>query len=128
MILNPRLSGEEWNAISYAVDEMEKILYPPEEKLNKICRELGIYQDSRYPGMCWILDEVLGLNPREVCLDGFDLSAGFYQTFVLTKEGSPQVGTDGFPRTQTHQLTAEQRDLLEEWWDYVPEELKYGYR
>lgn len=115
-----RHDGEEWNVLSI-LDE--KILYPKYEILNKVCRELNIYPNAKYPGMCWILEEVLDIDPSIVRQDGVHLATGYYETYCYTREGTRKYGPDGYARTEANMLSKTQMSALEPWWDYIPEEL-----
>lgn len=129
MLNNPRLSGEEWNALENAVNVLEeKILYPKYEKLNKICRELGIYPDSQYPGVCWILEEVLGIDPTQVLVDECALARGLYTTLAKNEYGGPLFDDRYGLVRQKHILDAKQMAALHPWLEYVPERVKYGNR
>jgi hypothetical protein len=106
--------------------ESEKILWPPYEKLNKVCRDHNIYRMSEFPGMCWILEECLGIDPHTVRAESFDADTGFYETYLFTREGSRIYNEDGTARTLANMLTKNQMKMLREWWEFVPPYFKHG--
>lgn len=97
----------------------------PYEKLNKVLGYLDYkYKKSPYAGMCWILEEVLGVDPTTVALEGFNASNYTYETFMFDVNGKKRVFSDGEVAKLTVSWTKEQRMLIREWWEYIPSEFK----
>lgn len=105
-------------------EEMEKFSNSPYVNLNKIVRKQGLWEHARFPGMCWILDTVLGIDPNTVVVDGLSLKTNTYQTFMYDPSGNKRRFDTGEIATLTVSFTKEQRVALREWWEYIPPEFK----
>lgn len=125
-------NGHQWFNLTTIYNEpelngsSEKILWPEYEKLNKVCRDHGIYPHAQYPGMCWIFEECLGIDPKTVVTDTFDADTGYYETYMFTREGSKIYNEDGYARTLAVMMTENQMTMLKEWWEFVPPYFKHG--
>lgn len=105
------------------IAELRKFFDQPYVKLNKIVQDRGEYIDSPYAGMCWILGEVLGIDPYTVSLDGFDVTRPTYRTFMFDLNGK-RIVRDEHTQKLDVMWTADQKRLIHEWWEYIPPEFK----
>lgn len=105
--------------------DSEKFLLLPHEKLNKVLRDQDyMYKNAPHPGMCWILEEVLGIDAYNVVQEGFNAMEDSYETYLRTPTGSRRYFDDGEAAKITVMWTKEQKKLLREWWEYIPPELR----
>ena len=89
------------------------------DKLDKICRDRGIYPGAVSPGFCWIMENVLRIDPTWVVADGVTLKGCW--KMVPDIEGKRRYD----PKTlelikEWHEWTDEELDLLIEWQEFVP--------
>jgi len=116
-----KFDAEPWH---FEYEPLGKIFNPPHEKLNKEAKRLGYYPDSPYSGVCWLLEEVLGLDAKTVAMDDFNFMEDTYRTFMFTPEGKKRYFDNGDVALLDVAWTPEQKRLIREWWEYIPPELR----
>lgn len=81
------------------------------------------YPNTGQPEMCWLFDQVLGIDPRTIAAE--PITKKTYKSFILDDNGKRLVN----PKTQTsfrvtRKFTPQQQKALREWWVILPEEMK----
>lgn len=93
-------------------------IYSYDKRLDEICRDHGWWASARLPGLCWILDNVLGINPNAVPENGWTKEG--IELFELDIDGRRLRDDCGDSITTFRKWTPEEKALLKEWEDFIP--------
>lgn len=81
------------------------------------------YPNTGQPEMCWLFDQVLGIDPRLIAAE--PITKKTYKAFIMKGDNTKLPN----PKTKasfvvTRKFTPQQQKALREWWIILPEEMK----
>lgn len=95
-----------------------------DDKLDRVCRERGFWATAAYPGLCWILENVLKVSPEHVAEDGFSMDGA---KFIMFDMQGKRIYNDEGLCTTYREWTDEEKALLAEWEEFIPDRFKGIY-
>jgi len=95
-------------------------------RLDDVCRANGLWMGTPHPGMCWIMDNVMKVDPGTVREQGVDHDG--YDAFATDQYGNRLYNADTLePIYMRHEWTDEEKAKLDEWDDFIPTQYKVKY-
>lgn len=102
------------NKPGFVDKEAEIYFFGQREKLNKKVKELALsYANARNPGDCYILDVILGIDPRNVVASSITPTG--YQVFKT--DNGDRIMKNGDIVKVTRKFTRQQKITVKVWWD-----------